>query len=188
MKAHIIFHMDVLVSYLAQMSDLMKSIHCNLEDFPVLKQWVGLLVPWGRSRRVRLSMYHTYYPPTPAIMAQSLTLCIICRAVATYFLWDYICKSRPGLLKALVRLVKQFLPPSPIFRDDEHWPRSEYKRLRLNIFTAGKLGKQREKKRLLKELHDQWLRYFPVQVTSQSQLRTPVVYFILLLLFFLARG
>jgi hypothetical protein len=161
-KAHIIFHMDVLVSYLAQMSTLMKSIHRDLEDFPVLKQWVALLVPWGRRRRVRLSMYHIHYPPTPEIMAQSLTLFIICRAVATYFLWDYICKNRPGLLKPLLCLVKQYLPPAPIFHYDETWPWSKYKEARHRIFALQK----KERKRQLAELHDQWLRYFPVQVTS----------------------
>jgi hypothetical protein len=116
-------------------------------------------------------------PTSPEIMAQSLTPCIICRAVATYFLWDYICKNRPGLLKPLKRLVKQYLPPLPIFPHNEFpWSNNDdgfwitYKEERLAIYSAEKHEKKRSKE-LLKKLHDQWLRYFPVQVTAQSQLR-----------------
>lgn len=60
-KTHIIFHMDVLVSYLAQISALMKRIHRDLDDFPVLKPWVALLVPWGRRRRQRICSYGPHH-------------------------------------------------------------------------------------------------------------------------------
>jgi hypothetical protein len=118
-------------------------------------------------------------PPTPEIMAQS---CTIRRAVACYFLWDYICKNRPALLKPLKRLVKQYLPPSPIFLYKGEQRR--YKKQRHEIFHAEK----REKKRRLEKLHDKWLRYFPVQVMSQSQLRIPQTVYLPFLTFTVLRS